>query len=364
MAEGTTEAGWEDLNANSIDTGEEDDLDLDESVDDSPAETETAEAATEVVEPETTEETTDDGTDSDQKETITLDGVTYEVPEGELGAAFKKAATHFNQVAHYQEIADKRQTQLEELQQNQQQLLNQFTAMQMAQEQQQQQQQHVAQQPQEEPRPHPEQLRGAFKPYLDALKEQGRLSEDEYEEHQGLISEYLYDSMRQAKAINDIAAYFEQRIQAIEGVAVPTYQSNQVREAQERDQSVWQDVAKLEGYEALADPEEWSRLKEYITNKVLNSKKDSQGNPLFDPIFDTETMAQQYDAMQGAIMRKALAEQKNIAEAAKKKAVGQAAGNAPGGGGAPQGRPKAKSPKEVTPESDALDWSDPTKAMG
>jgi hypothetical protein len=370
--QGVEEAGWEDLNAHG--TGETDHFAKEDDDDFEPVASTEETTTEETTEAAAAEETTDaedataPETDTEPEgttaETVTLDGVKYEVPEGELGEAFKKAATHFNQVNHFQELAEKSKADVAELKEQNQTLMNQFTNWQMQQQQQQQQQQAEAAQPPQQERPLPQQLQGAFRPYIEALKEQGRLSEDELEEHSGLISEYLYDQVRTTDTIRDLAVTIDERLRQLEGVAVPTYEANARREAEERDRHAHSEVAAMEGYEALKDPEEWGKLKQFVAEKVMNSPRDQQGNPLFDPIFDGPTMAQQYDAMQGAIMRKALAEQKILAEQKKTKQTQQAAGNAPGGGGKPQTRPKPKVPAELTPEDDALDFSDPNRAIG
>jgi hypothetical protein len=301
----------------------------------------------------------------DAGETVTIDG--EKIPIGDLTSEqLQKMATHTNQVGHYQKLADERKTELEQYREQlaaaerkNREVMDEWTRFQMQQTQQQDQQQTA------EPvqRPTTEQLRGLFAGQLNAMKASGDLTEDEFDEHSGLIANYMYDSQVTQNVIAQVATTLDQRLQALEGTVPQTAQAVEEQTAERRNRLVQQEAASTEGYEDLSNPEEWNKLTEFIGNKVLSSPKDANGNPTFDPIFDAQTMREQYDAMQGAVMRSALAKAKKEAEQQKRKEADKAT-DAKGGGGPPPKKPTIKQPSDMTPEEEALSFDDPMMATG
>jgi hypothetical protein len=72
---------------------------------------------------------------------------------------------------------------------------------------------------------------------------------------------------------------------------------------------------------------------------------------------------EQYDAMQGAVMRSALAKAKKAAAEKQRKDADKAT-DAKGGGGPPPKKPVIKQPGDMTPEEEALSFDDPMMATG
>jgi hypothetical protein len=297
---------------------------------------------------------------------ITIDGEKYSLDDLST-EQLKKMATHYNQVSHFQKIAEERdaaiaerERQIQELKDQNRQVMDEWTAHQMQREQerlQREQQQLEQQQPQ---RPSTDQLTTAFKPYLDKLAEEGRLTVDEVDEHSGLISEYLYDTYTRDTRTGEQFKLLQQRLEQLENFVSPAIQKWDEKSAVEHDAAVQAEVASMEGYEDLADPKNWERLKNYVGQKILNSPKDKEGNPLFDPLFDAETMAEQFDAMQGKLLRKALGKKKQNAGEQQNADRRRAGGSASQGGGAPPKKRGKKGPP--TPEEDALDFTDKRRA--
>lgn len=315
------------------------------------------------------EESTEDDeeeVEADEEEegspTFTLDGKKYTADEIVANPELLgKMATHYNQVGNFQKIADERGTELEQLRKkveaaeaDARRVQDEWVRRKMEEDARKAKAAEQESQPAPPPRPPTDQLVAQFKPYLDGLKEQGRLTEDEVEEHSGLVAEYLYDTLQTRDLIQKVTAYFAQELDEVKGFINPAIKEWDKEQAIREDAKVQQEAAKIEGYEELADPENWENLKQYIGKKIANSKRDSEGNPLFDPIFDAETMAEQWDAMQGKILRAAVAKQKKTVTKSKKQQAKQASGSATSGGKTPKKRPKPKG--APTPEEDAMDF--------
>ena len=319
---------------------------------------------TEVVATEEAEESTEEVVDEDGDVTYTLDGKKYTAEEiSSDPKLLAKLATHYNQVGHHQKLTDEqkglvteRDAQIVQLEAEKQRIEQEWTRKKMEED---FAQRKAAETKAEEPapeRPSSELLKTNLKPYLAELKEAGRLTEDELDEHSGLISEYIYDTMETRNIIQEVAAYFAKKIENLEGFVNPAIETWDREQAIRADVSVQKDAAAIEGYEEIADPEQWEKLKAYITSKITSSPKDAEGNPLFNPVFDAETMAEQFDAMQGKDLRAALGAKKKQAVAAKKADAKKAGGSSSGGGKIPKKKPVAKKPK--TESEDAMDWGD------
>ncbi len=308
------------------------------------------------------EESTEDDELEASDPTITIDGKKYTKDEltPEL---LSKMATHYNQVGHQQkltkeqkDLVTERDERIVQLELEKQRIEQEWTRKKMAEEFEQRKAAEVREAPKPTPRPDPKVLSSQFEPYLKELKETGRLTEDELDEHSGLISEYIYDTLETRNIIQQITAHLVQRLDAIEGFVNPAIQNWDKEQAIRSDEQIHKEAAAIEDYEELADPETWEKLKAYITRKISDSPLDSAGNPTFNPIFDAETMAEQFDAMQGKSLRAALTAKKKKATATKKADAKKAGGSASSGGKAPRKRPKPK--KEPTDADAALDWGD------
>jgi hypothetical protein len=330
----------------------------------------------EVEEPEETEEveleegatSEDESTEEEEDEpgTVTIDGKRYDVRDlsPEL---VKKMATHYNQVGHFQKIAEERDKEiaarderLRQLEQQSRQVMDEWTAQKMRAEQARLQDEERKIQQAAPPRPSTDQLATAFKPYLDKLAEDGRLTVDEVDEHSGLVAEYLYDTYTRDQRTSELFNNLTQRLAQLEEFVSPAVKSWDEKTALERDGQIRNTVSKMEGYEELSDPQKWEELKGYVTRKILNSPKDSEGNPLFDPIFDAETMAEQWDAMQGKVLRKTLNSTKKKTQEQIESDRRRAAGSASTGGAALPRKKGKRGP--TTPEEDALDFTDNRRA--
>lgn len=268
--------------------------------------------------------------------------------------------TRSNQAVNYQRLAEQRGQQASEADAERRRLLDQYTDWQM------QQAQNVQQAQTAPPlqRPPAAAITGHFSPAIDKLVEDGRLTEDQKSEFGGVISEYMYDHQKVINMINEVVNAGTQRIDYLEnqlfGEVVPDVDRRKQMDALMVDQNVQQTVAAQAGYESLADQGEWNRLKLFIAQKVNASPRDHQGNPTFDPQFDTETMAQMYDAMTGGAMRAKLEAHKAAQEEASKQTVAQAGGET----SARAGRPAPRQPSKLSPGDEAMDFSDPRMASG
>jgi len=341
----------------------------DEKADDQ--EVEDKEVATEE-EVESTEEEAAAEEDEDGVQTFTLDGKKFTAEEIAADPELiSKMATHYNQVPHFQKIAEdhkatiaEREEALAKAEAENQRLYNEWTRTRMQNE---DERKRAAQAEADKaaappPRPATDILKTQLKPYIDSLKTDGRLTEDEVDEHSGLISEYIYDTLETRELIKNVTAHFAKELDSLKGFINPAIKTWDEEQAIRSDADIQKGAAAIEGYEALAKPEKWDELKAYITNKISNSPKDSEGRPLFDPVFDAETMAEQFDAMEGKAMRAALGKKKKAAKKATKDDARKAGGSATSGGKAPKKRPKPKKP--LTEADEALNWGDNKFAGG
>ena len=318
------------------------------------------------------EESTDDEDDAEEG-TYTLDGKKYTAAEVAANPELlKKMATHYNQVGNFQKLLDEERKAkseqakaIEQLEAEKAAIEREWVAKKMAEENDARKAAAKASDKPAEPAPRPSNkvLQAQLKPYIDQLKADGRLTDDEIDEHSGLIAEYVFDTAQQNQLINAVAAAAmkrieeqTKRIEQIEHFVNPAIKSWSREQAEREDVEVQKQAAAIEGYDELNDPENWGKLKKYISDKIATSPKDSEGRPVFDPIFDAETMASQFDAMNGPVTRKALAELKKRAEAAKKDDAKKAGGSASSGGKKPEKRQKPKGP--LTPQEEALDFGD------
>lgn len=268
--------------------------------------------------------------------------------------------TRSNQAVNYQRLAEQRGQQAADSDAERRRLLDQYTDWQMQQAQAVEQ----AQAPPVPQRPPAAAIAGHFAPSLDVLVADGRITEDQKSEFGGVIAEYMYDHQKTMNMVNEVVRAGTQRIDYLEGQlfgdVVPDVQRRRQMDALLFDQTIQQNLATQSGYEALVDQGEWNRLKHFIALKVNASPRDNEGNPTFDPQFDTETMAQMYDAMTGSDMRTKLEAQKVALEKASKEAVAQAGGET----SARAGRPAPRQPSKLSPEEEAMDFSDPRMASG
>jgi hypothetical protein len=323
---------------------------------------ETEEEDEEVATKEPEESTEDAEQSKDGVETYTLDGKKYTAEE--IAADPKllgKMTTHYNQVGNLSKLLDEERGNLTSkdeaiaaLEAEKQQIQDEWVRAKMALD------AEANKSPVEEAkpveRPSTKVLTEHFRPVLDQMKEDGRLSEDEIDEHSGLVAEYLFDTIQTRTTVEEVAKYFAKEIDQIKQFINPAIQTWSREEAIRADASTQKEAASLEGYQDLDSPENWESLKEYITKKIANSPKNSDGSPQFDPVFDAETMREQWDAMQGAAMRKALAATKAAAEKQQKEDARKAGGSAASGGKTPKKKPKPKKP--LTPQEEALDFGD------
>lgn len=297
--------------------------------------------------------------------TFTIDGKKYTSEEiASDPKLLSKMATHYNQVGHFQKLLDeeranlsKRDEAIAQLEQEKQAIEKEWIKRKMAEENEQKARTQEAEAP--KPRPDNKQLQHQLKPYFDKLKEEGRLTEDEIDEHSGLLAEYMYDYANMQKLVESVAVITSKalgRIDELESFVNPAVKQYGQLEAAREHERVQKEAAAIEGYEELADSDNWEKLMRYISEKVAASPQDNNGRPMFDPIFDPETMAQQWDAMQGPVLRKALAEQKKKAEAQMKSDAKRASGSATSGGKTPKKKPQQKG--APTESDEALDWGD------
>jgi len=290
-----------------------------------------------------------------------IEGQEVAIPDGIDPEFFKKMATHYGQVAQYQRVAAEKDRQLQQFQAQQQDILNSYVQRQMYQD------QEVAQRAQQEQlaasqqRPKKEELLHAFDPYIKSLHDEGRVSIDELDEHKGLIAEYLWDQNRTASTMQTGFQFMDARLRRLEQNLIPDYQQRVQESAVQRDQRVQQEVAARPGYEDLKESQHWDKLKAYIANKVVNGPRDQQGRPVFDPVFDSDTMAEMWDAMQGQTLRQALLQQRASATSSDRAAIARAGGLPTSQGARPKPPPKKG---QMTEEQDALNFTDPRRAIG
>lgn len=364
--------GWEDLSAH--DDGRPEGFDEPESEpksgeDQAQAAEETPDSTPEqAVKAEPTEEKPPEGTEesAEQIQTWTLDGG-QKVTAADLAKnpdLITRIVTRSNQASNFQRLAEEREQARQTAAAEHRQLLDQYTQWQMWQQQQAAEAQRQSQQPVVQ-RPATQELQGRFAPHLDQLVADGRLTEDQRNEFGNVISEYMYDHQATRNLIHQLVDMGRRRIDDIEARVnddiVPDVEYRREADRAAADQFVQQNLASYQGYEALADPAEWNRLKLFIAEKVNASPKTPEGRPSFDPMFDVPTMAQMYDAMTGYDLRQQLAAQKAAQEEASKTAVAQAGGETAARAAGP---PPPKVPSKMTPEEEALDFGDPRMASG
>lgn len=304
----------------------------------------------------------DDEASDDSVPTYTLDGKKYTAEEvASNPELLGKMTTHYNQVGNLQKLLEQERGNLSskdeaiaQLEAEKQRIQDEWVRAKMALD------AEAGKQPVKETpppaRPNTKVLTEHFKPMLEQMKEDGRLSEDEIEEHSGLVAEYLFDTIQTRSTLEEVAKHFAKEIDEIKRFINPAIQTWSKSEAVRADQSTQKEAASIEGYEDLESPENWESLKEYITKKITNSPQNSDGSPQFDPIFDAETMREQWDAMQGATMRKALSAAKAASEKQKKEDARKAGGSASTGGKTPKKKPSLKKP--LTDSEQALNWGD------
>jgi hypothetical protein len=309
------------------------------------------------------EESIEEEEDEEGETTYTLDGKKYTAEEVIADPKLLgKMATHYNQVGNLSKLLDEeratvtaREEAIAQLEAENSKIEREWIAGKMAEE---ARRREAAEKeaPAPAPRPSSEVLKTQIKPYIDKLHKDGRLTEDEVEEHSGLIAEYVYDTATRDRTLQTVATELLRRIEQIEQFVNPAIKDWDAEKAARADVSIQAQAAKIEGYEELSDPENWEKLKKYISDKIAASPKDSEGRPTFDPIFDAETMAGQWDAMSGPTTRKALAALKKRAEKQKAEDAKKASGSATTGGKKPKKKPQKKG--APTEQEAALDWGD------
>jgi hypothetical protein len=285
------------------------------------------------------------------------------VKQGDLAKDPKllgELVTQSNQLSHFQTLAEERNLKLTEMEQANRQLLDQYTQWEM------QRKAAAEQQPDQEPvvRPPAKVLESMYAPQIDQMVTEGRITEDQRHEFGGFIAEHMHDVQILHSMVNAVVdagrRRFEEIDSSLKGELIPDVERRQQQDAVQADKNVHMDVASRPGYEALAEPGEWNRLKLFIANKVNASPKDKDGNPTFDPVFDGDTMAQMYDAMTGAETRAALQQLREAKEAADKQTTAMAGGETAARAATPPQPP----PPEMTPEDEAMTFSDPSMATG
>lgn len=269
--------------------------------------------------------------------------------------------THSNQLTNFQRLAEERKAKLEQVEAENRRVLDEYTRWQMQQQAQQQAQQMQQPQPQ---RPPAQVIEGHFAPVLDQMVQDGRLSQDHRTEFGPLIAEYLFDHQNLRNMVASVIQAGQQEFQnlrqTLDGDVVPNVQQFRVQQATALDQQVQQEIATIPGYEGLADPNEWNRLKAFISEKVNASPRLENGRPSFDPQFDPITMAQMYDAMTGAELRQQIATEKARQQQASQQTRSMVGGEA----AARAGGPVPKKPGKLTPEEEAMDFGSPNMMTG
>jgi hypothetical protein len=318
-------------------------------------------------EPEQEEQPPEEGEKAAEPETEEpeTDEPTYNLPGGitvkasELAGdseEMKKLVNKAHQVAHYQSLYEKEKAAREKEAADWQQIRDQWVKDQMT-------QQPGAERGRETPAPPPAperppaaQIRGAFEPYLKTLVEQGRISEDHVAEDGGMISEYLFDQMVLRQSLEQALTAYEERIAELEDRFGPVDENVRTQRVLATEKSVQNEVASTPGYEDFADPVKWGQLKDYVSQIIVNSGTNQDGEPNFQPTFDARTMMRMADSMMGPAMRQALAaRQREVAERQARETQ-QAAGESQGRAARP-GTPRER---EMTPEEMAMDFSGST----
>lgn len=303
-------------------------------------------------------------------ETPPEDEVIYTLPGGvkvtkaELIADDKKLqdlVTHSNQLTHFQKLSEERETARLQAEAEKREVLDRYTAAQMA-----QQQQQAADMPAPE-RPPGKAIEAHFEPALAAMVADGRLTEDHKSEFGGLIAEHMYDMQTVKNLVAEVVRVGGQELgtlqQQLAGEVVPHVQDFQDQTLRATERQIQQEAATIPGYEALAKPEEWQRLVSFVHEKIQLGGFDANGAPIFNPNLDPTTAAQMYDAMTGAELRQQLLAQKALEEQQGKDA--QVAAQVTGEGASRAGGPPVvKQPSELTPQEEAMDFTDPAMMTG
>lgn len=291
---------------------------------------------------------------------ITLpDGSKMAVPK-ELAEheQFKKLVTKDHQVAHYQKLAEERQKQLDELSADRERKRQEAIDLLLQQQAQQTQQAQQQQQAEQAQRPAPTEVQEKFAPALAQLVAEGRISDVAAAEFGDVLSEYLYDYAQTQQQIGTLYQALTQM-----ATALPPPEMFDVFEAQRiqaEEAKLLAQVSKREGYEDLTNPDEWQKLKDFVAEKIANSPEDAEGHPTFNPVFDADTICALYDAMMVPAWRAAIKKQRTQVEEDSKTAAKRATGDT-------VGRASAKPPPKdvpMTPELDAMDFTDPKAATG
>jgi hypothetical protein len=361
-----TELGWEDISAH--DDGTRDYGEPEPKPDQQTAET-APEQQTEQ-QPEPTQEPVEPTAEGAQETEPSPEETVFTLPGGkkvtreELIADEKLLAnlvTHSNQLTHFQKLSEQRKADLEARDQELRAMRDRWTDFQM----QQQMQQQAPQQPPME-RPPTKQLEAHYAPVLDRMVETGRLTEDHRSEFGGIISEQLFENQRLENMLINAVSLGASEIQNIQGTLTgqvqPTLQTFEQQNVSAAERAVQQEASQIPGYEALAQPEEWNRLLEFVGQKIQHFGFDHAGNPLFNPNLDAVTAAQMYDAMTANELRAQVAAQA-AAQAAKDQDQ-QTMAAVSGETSARAGSPRQKQPSKMTPEEEAMDFSDPKMMTG
>jgi len=298
-----------------------------------------------------------------EEQTWTLDGGRV-VTAAEIAAdptLITQIVTRSNQTSNFQRLAEEREQHRLQTEAENRRLLDQYTAWQIQTEQ-------AAQFAQAAPlpqRPEPKVIEGAYSGHLDRLVSDGRLTEDQRTEFGNVISEYMFDQQNTVNLINNIVALGQERLLNVEhqiaGTVMPDLQQRYHQDVLNMDYYVQQELASRPGYESLANPDDWTRLKLFVSEKVNASPRGEDGRPIFDPVFDPDTMAQLFDAMTGPDLRAQLEAQKAAQEEAAKQAAALASGETTARAVTP---PQQKQPSKLTPKEEAMDFSDPRLATG
>lgn len=376
------EFGWENLSAHDDGSRDMGDILPPDDEKPEPPEQPAAEPAEQPVEtpPETDEPTApeaaerpDAGADeakAQAEEQKPEDEVVYTLPGGEKvkrsdliadDKLLQKLVTHSNQLTHFQKLSEEREAARLAAEAEKRQILDQYTQQQMQQQYAQEQQQPVPQ------RPPAKAIEAHFEPALNAMVESGRLTEDHKAEFGGLIAEHMYDMDQMKNLIAAVVDAGSNEISAIQsrlvGEVVPSVQDFRAQSLQATERQIQQEAASIPGYEALADPEEWQRLVAYVGDKITAHGVGPDGQPVFSPNLDAQTAAQMYDAMTGATLRQQLLAQQALKDQQAKDAAtaSQVGGEGAARAGTP---PQVKQPSTMTPQEEAMDFTDPQMTTG
>jgi hypothetical protein len=199
------------------------------------------------------------------------------------------------------------------------------------------------------------------------MVQSGRLTEDHKNEFGGLIAEHMYDMQNIKSLIQEVvnagAADLQRIEQQIQGEIAPNINDFKTQSLRATEQQVQQGAASVPGYEALQDPTEWQRLIDFVSQKIESGGYGPDGKPVFNPDLDPQTACQMYDAMTGAELRQKLLAQKALEEQQAKD--GQTAAAVSGETAAKAGGPPVqRQPSKMTPQEEAMDFSDPHMTAG